>query len=787
MQATLGVIAALLAGVVLALGPPPQPGWPLAALGASALFLEAQAVPLPGFGYFSAGPGLVLAALLVPTAGPVAAAFLAVVALLARFLRGGRGLSALADLVPLLACALTVRLLPPAPYLPWLVVPAVYLGLSFPLYRRAARRLPPPEYLDWLRTWRTVALLRWSVVLAAVPLSQLPAVALLFLVPLLLATHRAAENTLFRVQARQAHQVLKDHRYQQEVLDRAHQEIDSARRELEATRHERDRLDELTRTLAELPGLEPALDLVLRAVSLRYRSAAVFMPVEGRLTPVRFVSPDAARLEGSALLGLREPLVEQVFSAGRPSMLTELRGPRLFEAELSALALPLSGAGVLYVGREREPFSPEECRWLSWVAARAGLALATGSRQAAQQAALQASEAERQNLQEQVDLLAALAEGSRAVAAGLDAERVLASFEGVLRGLVPHAGGGVWLSPGAPRRAWGEPLAGAQPLLQAVVEGQRPLLLNEPSRLAVAGLGSALCVPIPRGAILLAAREPGAFSRTHQELLLLLGYQLSLALSNAHHFQAEVETRRQLERSQAQLIQSSKMTAVGQLAAGVAHELNTPLGAITLSVESALAMLAKKPEVAAKRLDRVLDSSRRCQQIVEKLLIYTRLSSSRKVRVTPAQLLGDTLEFFGSQLTEAGFELQTDFQPTPDIEVRQQELQQVLLNLLLNARDAAAEGLPRRLLLSCAWEGEVLLRVRDWGEGIAPENLERVFEPFFTTRPVGSGTGLGLSVSHEIVAQHGGRLEVQSVPGQGALFTVRLAPAPDPSEAPPPG
>lgn len=756
-------------------------------LAVGALTLELQAVILPGVGVYSAGPALLLAALLVPSIGSLGAGALSVIALAVRRGRGGGAAGALADLVPLLACCVAVPLLPPVHHLPWLVVPVLYLALSFPFTRALARRLPPSDYLEWLRTSRTIASLRWGVAAAALPLALLaerwpPAV--LLLIPGLLGTHRAAENTLFRVQARAASRVLEADRYQQQVLDRAHEEIDQARRELEATRLERDRLDELTRALTELPGLEPALDLVLQTVaqSVSFRSAAVFLLAAGRLVPARFHSPERTRLEGAGLSGLGEPLVDHVRATGRPWLLTrELgAGPRLFESELCALALPLSEAGVLYVGRAREPFTPEECRFLSWVAARSGLALAVGRRQAAQHAALRAAEEHSQALQAQVDLLAALAQGSRAVAAGLDAERVLTAFETVLRGLVPHEAGGIWLQPDQPRRAWGLPLQGAGPLLQAVVEGGKPLLLNElqGSRLAVPGLGSAVCVPIPGpGAVLLGEPAPGHFTRAHQELLLLLGYQLALALSNARHYQAEVETRRQLQQSQAQLIQSSKLTAVGQLAAGLAHELNTPLGAITISVESALA----RPDKAQKKLERVLDSSRRCQEIVEKLLIYTRLSSSRPVRVAPAELLSDTLDFFGSQLTEAGFEVATDFQPCPDIEVRQQELQQVFINLLLNARAAAGEGLPRRLLLSCATvRGQASLSVRDWGEGIAAENLSRIFEPFFTTRPVGTGTGLGLSVSHEIVTQHGGTLEVVSSPGQGAQFTVLLPAGPAP-------
>ncbi len=781
----LNLAAVLLMMAAVWLSPAPQPGAGFLALAVGALLLELRAVRLPGFGFFSAGPALTLAALLVPTLQGAGGAFLALVALLARTARWGSPTAASVDLVPLLVSATALgalRFLPAAPwvpYIPWVLVPALYLAASGPLARRAARRLQPETWLEWLRVWRTVASLRVAVVVSALPLALLvqrwPA-AILLALPLLLVTHAAAENAFFRVQARAASQVLAADRYQQEVLDRAHQEIDSARRELEATRQQRDRLDELTRALAELAGLEPALELVLRAVSqsLPFRSAAIFLPREGELSPARFLSPDAERLRDARLLGLREPLVDKVWAMRRPWLLSEElgRSPRLFEAERCALALPLREAGVLYVGRERDPFSPEECRYLSWVAARAGLALTTGARQSAQLEALQAGERERSELAAQVALLAALAEGSRAVSEGLDPDRILASFQSVLTPLVPHDGGGVWLAPGAPRRAWGGSLEGAAPVLQALVEQGRPLLLAEPARLQLPGYASLLGVPIPGpGAVLLAARAPGAFSRSHQELLLLLGHQLALALSNAHHYRA-------LEQSQAQLIQSSKMTAVGQLAAGVAHELNTPLAAIVMSVESALV----RPDKAARKLERVLDSSRRCQQIVEKLMIYTRLSSTRQMRLQPSQLLHDTLDFFGLQLAEAGFEVALELAETPEVQGRPQDLQQVLINLLLNAREAAVEGRPRRLVLSTGMrQDRVVMAVRDWGEGIAPEVLPRIFEPFFTTRPVGKGTGLGLSVSHEIVAQHGGTLEVQSQPGEGATFSVLLPVAPAPA------
>lgn len=249
-----------------------------------------------------------------------------------------------------------------------------------------------------------------------------------------------------------------------------------------------------------------------------------------------------------------------------------------------------------------------------------------------------------------------------------------------------------------------------------------------------------------------------------------------------------IERTQQLEDAQAQLIQSEKMSAIGQLAAGVAHELNNPLGGILGYAQFTLEKLRKNTlqKTTAKEIESYIRyvgdielQARRCKTIVQNLLRFSR--SSRTVEfdeVSINQALEQTLSFVEHQLRISQIELEVAMAANlPNIQGNTGQLQQVFTNLIINAMHASSPGSSIKITTRyCPALGEfggtVELAGVDCGHGIARENLKKIFEPFFTTKEVGKGTGLGLSVSYGIVKEHGGEITVESEAGRGATFTV---------------
>ena len=238
------------------------------------------------------------------------------------------------------------------------------------------------------------------------------------------------------------------------------------------------------------------------------------------------------------------------------------------------------------------------------------------------------------------------------------------------------------------------------------------------------------------------------------------------------------------KRSQARVTQAEKLAAVGQLAAGVMHEVNNPLATVGACAETlALQLPAAIGEPAARdragELCRIIDLEvQRAKRIVNGVLDFSRPSEEAK---SPLPLSGVVEEALLLLRHHARFKrVRADRlfdEAVPPVMGSASQLVQVLVALLLNAADAMqGEG---TVAVRTAREGaEVLLEVKDHGHGIQPDHLARVFEPFFTTKPPGRGTGLGLSICYGIVRDHGGRIEVESAVGKGSTFRVRLPRAP---------
>jgi two-component system NtrC family sensor kinase len=238
-------------------------------------------------------------------------------------------------------------------------------------------------------------------------------------------------------------------------------------------------------------------------------------------------------------------------------------------------------------------------------------------------------------------------------------------------------------------------------------------------------------------------------------------------------------------RLQDQLIQSEKMSAVGQLISGVAHELNNPLASV-LGFADFLIETGEAPPALAEPLRVIQQEAQRAASIVKNLLTFARKQDQERRPVAVGGVLERTIALLRNQLIQHRVEPVLEVADgLPDVFGSPNQLQQVFVNLINNGAQAiAATGRPGRVTIRARrWLDGVAVDVADTGPGVPGELAERIFEPFFTTKREGDGTGLGLSICQGLVKEHGGRLSLQSARGAGATFTVELPAAPAPCAA----
>ena len=286
-----------------------------------------------------------------------------------------------------------------------------------------------------------------------------------------------------------------------------------------------------------------------------------------------------------------------------------------------------------------------------------------------------------------------------------------------------------------------------------------------------------------------------------------------------HMEQEQQQLIARLSEAHDQLLQSEKMASIGQLAAGVAHEINNPIGFVNSNMGtlkhyvgtllqvvdsyneavnkaapgSALAAeieaigrdadLGYLKDDIADLVSESMDGLKRVKDIVQALKDFSHVGLTDWQYADVHAGLDTTLNIVANEIKYKAT-VEKAYGKLPEIKCLASQLNQVFMNLLVNA----AQAIQNRGVITIATgaqEGWVWVRISDNGSGIAPENLKRIFEPFFTTKPVGSGTGLGLSLSYSIVNKHGGRIEVASKPGVGTVFTVRLPVTPPASATAP--
>jgi two-component system NtrC family sensor kinase len=289
-----------------------------------------------------------------------------------------------------------------------------------------------------------------------------------------------------------------------------------------------------------------------------------------------------------------------------------------------------------------------------------------------------------------------------------------------------------------------------------------------------------VCVPIVSygkvvGTLSLGRRTRRRFAARELALLEATAGQIGIALENARLYQ---ETRHQLEelrRAQEGLIRAEKLSAVGELASGVAHEINNPLTTI-LGQTHLLLQHGAVTDYVRDRLNIIGEEASRAARIVQNLLLFARHYTPERRPCSLPDQVRRVLELKDYQFKHDSVRVQTEFEPCPQVWADENQLQQVLLNLVQNAHQAMARQETERVLTVRVFpsDGMVCVEVLDTGPGIPDEILPKIFDPFFTTKPPGEGSGLGLSVSYGIVTELGGRLKAGNRAEGGAVFSIEL-------------
>ncbi len=288
------------------------------------------------------------------------------------------------------------------------------------------------------------------------------------------------------------------------------------------------------------------------------------------------------------------------------------------------------------------------------------------------------------------------------------------------------------------------------------------------------------------GTLSIDSDEPFAFTPDDERLLMTLASQAATAIEQARLVKDLQQSLEELRTTQAQLIQSEKLSAIGQLIAGVAHELNNPLTAI-MGYAQLLQLSDEVSEGVLRDLNKIYLQAQRAAKIVQNLLTFARQHKGERQLVNINEVLERTLELRAYQLRVDNVELSVNLAEEELLVLADpNQLQQVFLNLINNAQDAIAETRRRGHLVVSTQQvaDKVQIRFSDDGPGLLPQVRQHLFEPFFTTKEVGKGTGLGLSICFGIVSQHGGRIWAEDTAGGGATFVVELPQAPEGAAAP---
>lgn len=270
--------------------------------------------------------------------------------------------------------------------------------------------------------------------------------------------------------------------------------------------------------------------------------------------------------------------------------------------------------------------------------------------------------------------------------------------------------------------------------------------------------------------------EVGLKHSDERQILVLVSGSLDKGSSERdatiHFLVKDIEQRRIIEE---QIAQADKLASIGQLSAGIAHEINNPLG-IILGYTQLLIRSEKKGSEKFQDLKTIEKHVRNCKSIVEDLLNFARSSISNEDVIRLDEAMDDVLHFIRQHAGLDNITVKTSYDGSvPEMLLDEKKIKQVFMNLIMNAKHAIGKEGTLSISTGCnAEDGNVFVKISDTGHGIEKKHLARIFDPFFTTKPTGEGTGLGLSVSYGIIKNHGGDILVESEVGKGSIFTVVL-------------
>lgn len=739
----------------------PTLNWQFGTLAGISVLLELLAVPQKRFGLFSTSFSGNFASALIPSVGPSAAALVTVTGITLRTLFKGairgqtedwptRWREALIDL--------NAQLVPLA-YLQWqdshdAAASLVALSLHWPLVLLLPAWLAKelPDFA--LDEWREVIWLTGSLHLSSGFLGVALALAFnhgqaegFWLLPVLFILQRSARTEALRLEGIDAERL-------QAREEKARLELALTQHHLQGKVSELTFLEECASSLARSRGLDQAVEVILSHLQRLSQGHSVALWLN-QGEDLRLVSPDAQKFAD-----INPPLLLSCTKSGQPTTLQQ--------GHEKCSIWPLQGEGL--AGVRGPSLTQEEEMLLRLLIRQAALGLQSAHRYEDQHASLQELAQANEQMRLWLDRLVVLLDGARALSATLESSVLLERFSQLMESL---CGAGAVMLDDQLGVSWGLP--GPAPFLRELAEN---FPADQMLAVRVVGEGSVMMVRLAdeggQFGFLVLVGQPIDFSTGMQRVVQILCYHLASALRGADYHAQVTQTLVELRQTQAQLVQSSKMAAMGQFAAGVAHEINSPLAAITIALETAETRV-QDPQSTLRRLALARKAVDKATAIIRKLLYYSR-EGSQSNQLTPiARIVRDTLEIFGPQLENAGVSL--EYQPSADplVSVNENEIQQVLINLMLNARDATTGQAERKVVIRTLQEGErAVIEVEDNGPGIAPEIQSRIFEPFFTTKDIGEGTGLGLSVSYQIAHNHEGDLVLASSSEQGTLFRLRL-------------
>jgi len=299
-----------------------------------------------------------------------------------------------------------------------------------------------------------------------------------------------------------------------------------------------------------------------------------------------------------------------------------------------------------------------------------------------------------------------------------------------------------------------------------------------------------VCVPIRArhrilGTLSLGRQTEDRFTDEEVALLECVADEIGLAIDNARLYGEINRQLDELRRAQVEVVRAERLAAVNGLAAGVAHEINNPL-TIIMAQLYLLAQGELDPQI--KEAMGVIDAAaKRAASIVRDLILFAEHRPPRRSRCQVGDQVREVVAFEEARLEAESITVRVHLEPVPDIWADHSHLQEVLLHVLLNAQHAMREAHTSGILSISVKPTATGVRIelKDDGPGIPPEHLARIFNPFFTTKQPGDGRGLGLSMAHSIVTEHGGRIWAENIPEGGALFTIDLPTGePEPAREP---